>query len=144
MKETHEPDAAALARLLAQLSGDLVLVVDTVGQVTTVACGDETPAPDGAHHWVGRAWVETVTPETRHKVGRMLQELAQGGRARRRELNHPRQDGSCAAFAYHAVRLGGEGPCLALGRDLSEQSALQQRLLQAQREALTPRRLPSR
>lgn len=39
------------------------------------------------------------------------------------------------AYAYRAQRLEAAGVSLAMGRDLSAQSALQQRLLQAQREA---------
>ena len=72
----------------------------------------------------------------------MLQELARVGSARRRELNHPVPDAHSVAFAYHAVRLGHEGLALAMGRDLGPQTALQQRLLAAQRQVEAAHWLP--
>ncbi len=127
-------DPDPLARLLAQLSGDLVLVLDEQGVVRGVAAGADTPLPAGADGWEGRPWGDCVAPDSRAKVSRMLRELTQSGRARRRELNHPQAGGGFAAFAYHAQRLPGGGMSLAMGRDLRLQSALQQRLLQAQQE----------
>ena len=131
---TQDLDVAALARVLSQLSGDLVLVIDAQGLILTVATGQDTPAVAGTEGWEGRPWADTVTPETRPKVSKMLQELARLGSARRRELNHPVPDTHSVAFAYHAVRLGHEGLALAMGRDLGPQTALQQRLLAAQRQ----------
>ncbi len=131
---TQDLDVAALARVLSQLSGDLVLVIDAQGLILTVATGQDTPAVAGTEGWEGRPWADTVTPETRPKVSKMLQELARVGSARRRELNHPVPDAHSVAFAYHAVRLGHEGLALAMGRDLGPQTALQQRLLAAQRQ----------
>lgn len=125
-------DTNALARVLSQLSGDLVLVIDADGLIQSVATGQETPAL--ASGWEGRPWADTVTAETRPKVRKMLRELALTGHARRRELNHPVAGSAPIAFAYHAVRLGHGELALAMGRDLSPQAALQQRLLLAQRE----------
>jgi hypothetical protein len=130
---THDLDTTNLARVLSQLSGDLILVIDAQGLIQVATPGQDTPAATGAVAWVGRRWVDTVTPETRQKVGKMLQELAANGRARRREINHPAPDGASIAFAYHAVRLG---LSLAMGRDLRTQSALQQQLLRAQQQLL--------
>lgn len=132
---THDLDTTDLAQVLSQLSGDLVLVIDAQGLIQVATPGQDTPAATGAVAWVGRRWVDTVTPETRQKVGKMLQELAANGRARRREINHPAPDGASIAFAYHAVRLGSQGLSLVMGRDLSTQSALQQQLLRAQQQA---------
>lgn len=131
----HRLDTDALARLLAQLSGDLVLVLDAQGTVLRVAAGEVAALPAGAAGWEGQAWAQTVTAESRTKVRRALAELAAVGRARRREMNHPLAGGGCVAYAYQAQRLPSGGLALAMGRDLSAQSALQQRLLQAQREA---------
>ena len=139
---TQDLDVAALARVLSQLSGDLVLVIDAQGLILAVATGQDTPAVAGTAGWEGRPWADTVTPETRPKVSKMLQELARVGSARRRELNHPVPDAHSVAFAYHAVRLGHEGLALAMGRDLGPQTALQQRLLAAQRQVEAAHWLP--
>ena len=132
---THDLDTTDLAQVLSQLSGDLVLVIDAQGLIQVAAPGQDTPVATGAAAWVGRHWVDTVTAETRQKVGKILQELAAGGQVRRREINHPAPDGASIAFAYHAVRLGSQGLSLVMGRDLSTQSALQQQLLRAQQQA---------
>ena len=134
MRVTLDLDTTALAQLLAQLSGDLVLVLDAQGGVLRVAAGADTVLPAGASDWEGQPWSETVAPDSRAKVDRMLRELTRGGRARRRELNHPLPGGGFAAYAYHAQQLSPGGLALAMGRDLRTQSALQQRLLQALRE----------
>ncbi len=125
-------DPTALARVLSQLSGDLVLVIDPDGLIQSVATGQETSTL--ASGWEGRPWADTVTAETRPKIGKMLRELALTGHARRRELNHPVPGSAPIAFAYHAMRLGHGELALAMGRDLRPQAALQQRLLSAQRE----------
>jgi hypothetical protein len=130
---THDLDTMALARLLAQLSGDLVLVLDAQGGVLSAVAGPDTPAGAGA--WEGRPWADTVTADSQPKVGKMLRELATTGTARRRELNHPLEGGASVPMAYHAVRLGSEGLSLAMGRNLEAQAAMQQRLLRAQQEA---------
>ncbi len=139
---TQDLDTQALARVLSQLSGDLVLLIDAQGLVLSVATGQDTPAVAGTEGWEGRPWADTVTPETRPKIAKMLQELARVGSARRRELNHPVPGGRSVAFAYHAVRLGRDGRVMALGRDLGPQRALQQRLLAAQREVEADRWQP--
>ena len=51
---TSDLDTSALARVLSQLSGDLVLVIDAQGLVLSVATGQETPAGAGTEGWEGR------------------------------------------------------------------------------------------
>lgn len=133
----HDLTTEALARLLAQLSGDLVLVLDPQGRIQMVASGSDAALPAAAPGWEGQLWAETVTPDSRAKVSRALRELDLVGRARRREINHAVPGGGCVAYAYHAQRLEPGGLALAMGRDLRAQSVVQQRLLQAQREALS-------
>ena len=131
---TDVSDPTRLARLLAQLSGDLVLVMDTHGRIRTAVAGPDTPAGLDVAAWEGHDWADTVSPETGHKVARILSEVAASGRSGRKELNHPMEGGGWSAWAYHAVRIDDGQTCLAMGRDLRAQSALQQRLLRAQCE----------
>jgi sensor domain CHASE-containing protein len=51
---TSDLDTDALARVLSQLSGDLVLVIDAQGLVLSVATGQATPAVAGTEGWEGR------------------------------------------------------------------------------------------
>jgi len=124
------PWAPELAETFAALASDVALVLDEQGVIVKVAQHATQPllAPD----WVGKAWVDTVTVECRVKVDQMLSDVANSGIARRRELNHPQIDGSSAAVAYTAVRLGENGATLAVGHDLRAQAEMQQRFVQAQ------------
>lgn len=129
--------ARALAQTFAALAGDVALVIDEAGLILGAAQGEAGAGHDCTHDWEGRAWADTVSPETQGKVALMLRELAQKGQARRREINHRTDDGQAVALACTAVRLGEHGPSLVVGRDLSAVAALQQRLVlaQAQMEA---------
>jgi hypothetical protein len=124
------PWAPELAETFAALASDVALVLDEQGVIVKVAQHATQPllAPD----WVGKAWVETVTVESRVKVDQMLSDVANSGIARQRQLNHPQDDGSSVAVAYTAVRLGENGATLAVGHDLRAQAEMQQRFVQAQ------------
>lgn len=127
------PWARELARTFVSLSSDIALVLDTDGVITGVEQAGEPMAP-GAADWVGRRWADTVTGDTRRKIELLLQEVTDGGLARRREVNHPNAGGHDIPVAYTAIRLGPHGPLLAVGRDLRAIAAIQQRFLDAQQE----------
>ena len=128
------PWAPELAQTFVSLASDIALVLDDTGVIRSVAHGGASPLEPTAHAWVGRPWVETVTTETRAKIGLLLEEVTATGLARRREINHPSERGGNVAVAYTAIRLGNNGPLLAVGRDLGAIAAIQQRYLEAQQE----------
>ena len=122
--------APELAETFVALSSDLALVVDDEGRIVQLAGRSGTPL--GSPAWVGRAWVDTVSADSRAKVEQMLAELKRNGRTPRREVNHLADDGANVPMAYAAVRLGPAGPVLAVGHDLLAQALLQQRFVEAQ------------
>lgn len=125
--------APELADTFVALSCDIALVVDEQGRIQRMAQHEARPiAPP---EWVGQRWVDTAATDSHDKVSDMLAEVAASGHGRRREINHPDARGGAAPVAYSAVRLGDQGPTLAIGHDLREKAALQQRFLAAQ-EAL--------
>ncbi|MFM9927318.1 transcriptional regulator PpsR [Variovorax sp. H27-G14] len=135
------PDLAALAawapelaRTLVSLSSDIALVIDKGGVIRNVAQGEIDPMAPQAHDWVGRAWVDTVSGDTRAKIENLLHEVTTTGIARRREVTHPFQQGGSIPVAYCAIRFGSDGPVLATGRDLRTIAAIQQRFLDSQQE----------
>ncbi len=128
------PWARELARTFVSLSSDIALVIDRNGVITSVEQAGVQPMSPGAQDWVGRSWSETVTGETRAKIGLLLKDVADTGLARRREVNHPAAAGACIPVAYTAVRLGEHGPVLAVGRDLRAAAAIQQRFIEAQQD----------
>lgn len=127
------PYAREVAETLARLASDIALVIDSDGVIRTVAEGRAVlPATVGG--WVGRRWVDTVTADTRRKIESLLDELQASGVARPREVNHPGVDGDDMPMAWTAIRLGTEGPVVAVGRDLRAVAAIQRRFLDAQHE----------
>ncbi len=126
--------APQLAKTFVNLASDIALVLDDNGVIQDVAQSSSASLAKAAHHWIGRPWIDTVTGETRSKVTQLLKEVNLTGLARRREINHPGAEGSNIAMAYTAIRLGSNGPLLAVGRDLAAISAIQQRFLGAQQE----------
>jgi len=126
-----EIDAKTAASLLA-VAGDIALVMDSAGVIRDVALvGGETQF-DAATQWIGRPWIETVTPETRAKIDTLLKEALSSGVSKRRQVNHLLVDGADVPVSYTALRLGRDGTLVAVGRDMRHVSALQQRLVEAQ------------
>jgi len=125
--------APELAETFVTVASDIALVVDLDGTIRSVALGADASTPAAAG-WVGRAWTDTVTRETRGKIQRLLEEVALSGVSRRCEVDHLLPSGVGVPMAYTAVRLGDAGPVLAAGRDLRAIAAIQQRFVQTQQE----------
>lgn len=125
--------APELASTFVRVASDVALVIDADGVISNAAEG-AMPLRGTGDDWVGRAWVDTVTADTRRKVEMLLQEARSSGVSRRRELSHPGVGGASIPVSWAAVRLGQHGPVLAVGRDLRAVAAIQQRFLDAQQE----------
>ena len=126
--------APELAQTMVSLGGDIALVLDEHGIVRRVDQRASTPLASDANKWIGQRWTDTVTIESKPKLERLIAEATPNCATRKREVNHPAADGKTVAVAYTAMRLGIDGPILAVGRDLSISAALQQRFLGAQQE----------
>jgi hypothetical protein len=125
--------APELASLFVALDGDIVLIVGQDGVIQNVAVGSAITEPS-AGAWIGRHWAETVTGNTRRKIELLLQEVDTVGVTRRREVNHQSNGGPDIPVSYSALRLGKEGPVIAVGRDLRAVAAIQQKMMHAQQE----------
>lgn len=125
--------APELAQTFASLTTDIALILDDSGIIKSVSNGGSTAMASTAQEWVGRAWADTVTGETRGKIDQLLKEVTSTGFARRRQINHPSDQGNISV-AYTAMRLGKNGPMLAIGRDLGAIAAIQQRFVNTQQE----------
>lgn len=123
-----------LAEAFVCLASDIALVVGTDGIVHEVVQAREEAVAPWANEWVGRPWAETVTGDTRGKVIKLLEEVRETGRGRRREVNHPAGGAGQIPVAYTALALGSAGPVLAVGRDLRSVAAIQHKFLEAQRD----------
>lgn len=113
---------------LAYAAGDFLLAIDGSGIVRDVAASVRDHG--FAMRWVGQKWSDTVTVESRPKIGQMLDGGAEG-RANWRQVNHP-HDGDDVPVSYRIIRPAAGEWIMAIGRDLRAMSALQQRLLKTQ------------
>lgn len=125
--------APELANTFASIASDIALVIDADGVIRNVSLGDAAIGRR-PEQWVGCHFIDTVTQDTRSKVALLLQDVRSTGMSRRREVNLPGVDGANIPVAFAAIRLGANGPVLAVGRDLRAIAAIQQRFLDAQQE----------
>jgi transcriptional regulator PpsR len=135
-------DAEAAAALVSA-AADIALILDRRGVIRDVSIAeqdlvDDLPEPAA---WVGKRWVDVVTPESRPKVEAMLAEASSKAEPRWRHLNHPTERAHGTALGsedpdvpilYAVVQAGGHGRMVAFGRDLRAVSSLQRRLVDAQ------------
>lgn len=128
-------DPKAAVRLVESTS-DLVLLLDAAGRVLEVAVHDASLTGLGSNAWVGKAWVETVTVESREKIQASLQDAQHATPARWRQVNHPVAGADDLPVLYMTVAVRGESAgaarMVAFGRDLRSTVALQRRLVEAQ------------
>ncbi|MBX9796841.1 MAG: transcriptional regulator PpsR [Sphingomonas sp.] len=122
-------EAQTVARLLGAV-GDLAFIIDDRGVIIDFAVSEPQLTAHSLELCVGHPFLDTVTIESRGKVIEMLGEAAMGAPARWRQVTHPTVIGDLPV-RYLIMGLGG-GRLVAIGRDLREAAALQQRLLQAQ------------
>lgn len=127
----NEATGHAVTSILTAAS-DIALVLDEAGVIRDVTLGQSEQPIEESRAWLGHGWIETVTPESRPKIQEMLKEAAADGVSRRRQVNHLSASGNDIPIAYTTVRLKDEKRMVAIGRDLSAVSALQQRLVEAQ------------
>ncbi|MEO0465005.1 MAG: transcriptional regulator PpsR [Pseudomonadota bacterium] len=120
---------------LAELIGaaaDIALVVED-GIVKDVALANRDLVSHGySEAWVGKPWIETVTVESRPKIEALLKR--EPNAPLWRQVNHQSQSTLDVPVEYRAVPLSGDDRIIALGRDLSHISILQQKLVNAHQE----------
>lgn len=128
-----EVDAEAASRLVTAAS-DMALVIDEHGLIQDFAFGsDELSAElNGCESWRGQPWTVAVTVESRPKIEALLRDAAAEHIPRWRQVNHPSPRGADVPVLYSAIRVGGAGRVVAVGRDLRPIAAIQQRLVDAQ------------
>jgi len=114
--------------LIAEAS-DICLLIDANGIVQDVALGSSDPQLEMALAWVGKPWVDTVTAESTEKISDLL--APKSSSSKWRQVNHPTDGNLDLPVMYKTVSTG-DGMVLAVGRDLSQISNLQQRLLDVQ------------
>ncbi len=124
-------DAGTAAALVAAAT-DIALVIGDDGVIRDLSCSNASLLSDGIEEWLGQAWLDTVTVESRSKVESMLRDAVEGESPRWRQVNYSVVEGPDLPINYLALPIGKEGLVLALGRELRSFAALQQQLVHAQ------------
>ena len=125
--------ASAVSAFMAAV-GDIALILSADGTVVDISVSNGELTGQGFANWVGSAWIDTVTIESRPKITEMLSEVANpavGNAPRWRQVNHITPDGD-VPVRYMVLALGDHGQMIAIGRDLRSAAMMQQRLLKAQ------------
>lgn len=124
-------DVDAAAKLIAA-SADVALVLDQQGVIRDVAVSNPDLGQEGYADWLGQAWAEIVTPESRPKIEALLRDADGDKGSTWRHVNHPSARGSDVPMLYSAIKVGKTGKVVAVGRNLRQVAQLQQRLVEAQ------------
>ena len=126
--------ASVAAGLLASV-GDVTFILSAYGTILDVAVSQGDLANHGFADWVGSAWIDTVTVESRPKVVEMIAAIGTDPTPRWRQVNHAAAGGD-VPVRYLVMALGdrhdASGRLIAIGRDMRGAAAMQQRLLQTQ------------
>jgi transcriptional regulator PpsR len=123
---------AETAGALVSAAADVSLILDANGIILDAVIADADLGKTIYRDWVGRRWVDTVTPESRPKIDDLVREANERQPTRWRQVNHPAPEGPDAPVRYCAMRFGPERRIIAVGRDLRALGQLQQRLAEAQ------------
>ena len=118
--------------VLLGASADIAIVIEN-GIVKDVALANESLIASGYDEdWVGKAWIDTVTVESRPKIKALLRR--EPGDTPWRQVNHMSQSALDVPVKYTTVPIKDGEQVVALGRDLSEISLLQQKLISAHQD----------
>lgn len=137
MSAFASPDALSdilsgdIAAVLLASVGDVAFVLDANGIIVDCAVSNPELLKYGFADWIGRPWIDTVSPESRPKIEELLEHRAGSAAMLWRQVNHPTSAGDIP-IRYLLSGTGAAGRSIAIGRDMLSASAIQQRLLQAQ------------
>jgi transcriptional regulator PpsR len=132
-KWLSDMDSETAGRLLT-VASDVALVVSDAehGLIRDVSFGSDALSPDLAEKWLGKAWADTVTPDSRPKIEALLRDSTSKGIPRWRTVNHRLQNGVEVPVMYAAVQLSGAGQVVAFGRSMQSMATMQQQLVTTQ------------
>jgi transcriptional regulator PpsR len=126
-------DSETVGRLIT-VACDVALMLSDAqqGLVRDVSLGSDALSSGMTDRWMGKAWIDTVTVESRPKVEALLRDASKVGLPRWRMLNHLTEGGVNLPVMYAAVKMNRDGRVVAIGRSMQSMANLQQQLVSAQ------------
>jgi len=119
------------AASLLGAASDIALVVDRQGVIRDLSVSSDELQTKSIQSWIGRQWLDTVAGDSADKVRDLLSEDPEV-MLRQRQVNHITDDGENLLILYSTVLLQDKGYRVAIGKDLSSLTKMQQRLVNVQ------------
>ena len=122
--------SAELTDAILSLSSDIVLYLSPKGIIRKVIVQNRELSRL-VKSWVGKSWKSCVTTESELKIDQLLR-FNKSLKNDSRHINHHLSDGGYLPISYATLNCENEGFVVAVGRELSQLTALQQKLVSAQ------------
>jgi transcriptional regulator PpsR len=130
--ELNNLDVRLAAELLA-LSVDLTLIIDQSGVIEKVIDGSK-PVASNTSSLTGKKWLDTVTIDSQPKVNALLKTREEQDEQKWRQVNQEINGSASLPIQYSTIFFAKQNKLIAIGKDLSNISMLQQKLVQSQQE----------
>ncbi len=112
---------------------DIAVVLDGRGVIRDISVSSNLAAHDLAQ-WIGRPWVDTVAPDSRHKVEEFLSAGPASNAPSQRQINQTLPEGGNLMVLYSVVELPERDFRVAIGKDMSALERMQQKLINVQHQ----------
>ena len=119
------------ASSLLGAAADIALVIDKRGVIRDLSVSSEELLSKNTQKWIGRKWADTVSVDSQQKVRELLA-LGTSQPSPQRQVNHRTDEGENLLVLYSTVSLNDKGYIVAVGKDLSSLTRMQQRLVNVQ------------
>ncbi len=130
--ELNNLDVKLAAELLA-LSVDLTLIIDKSGVIEEVINGSKPVATNTAY-LVGKKWLDTVAIDSQPKVNALLKTSEEQDEQKWRQVNQEIDGATSLPIQFSTIFFPKQNKLVAIGKDLSGISMLQQKLVESQQE----------
>ena len=119
------------AASLLGAAADIALIIDKRGVIRDLSVSSDELRSKNTQKWIGRKWSDTVATDSQGKVQDLLTGTDETS-AQQRQINHITDDGENVLVLYSTVQLDEKGFRVAIGKDLSSLTRMQQRLVNVQ------------
>ena len=122
-----------LAAELLAYSVDLVLIVDRSGVIEKCINGSK-PISSNTSSLIGKKWLDTVAIDSQPKVNALLKTSEDPDEQKWRQVNQEIDGSASFPIQFSTIFFAKQNKLIAIGKDLSNISSLQQKLVESQQE----------
>jgi transcriptional regulator PpsR len=122
-----------LAAELLAYSVDLVLIINQSGVIEKCIDGSK-PVSSNTSSLVGKKWLDTVAIDSQPKVNALLRTSEDQDEQKWRQVNQEFDSSASIPIQYSTIFFAKQNQLVAIGKDLSGISSLQQKLVESQQE----------